>query len=120
MEEEVSFRVASFTDSLSACLTRALTVHDLNEDRSNEWLDICFDANDKEALFFNALGIFNPAAAVGGKVTVEEHNTGRWEELWKRFEDDMQERTRDFPLIRRFEREYDDVVFGADEVMKLK
>ena len=120
MKSEEYFLVMNFSDRLSVCVTHNLS-WDGCQGEDSRWLDLVFDGLDKEAVFFRALGVFDPAGSVGGQIPANEWNDGkRWKELWNRSQSSLQQATETLPMLRRFEAEYDDVIFSSDEVGKLR
>ena len=118
--EDDYFWVMNFSDALSVCVTRELT-WDGCQKPGARWLNLVFGALDKEALFFHALGVFDPAGSVGGRIPATEWNDGkRWEELWKKSQASLHNATQSLPMIRRFEAEYNDVAFSPEEVIQLR
>ena len=99
--------VVNFTDSFNISLVN---------DEHREELGMSFGPPDKEALFFGALGIFNPAASVGGKIKTEDYQKGLWSELWNRFDVELERATAEVPLLRRLVPEYEDASYSPDEV----
>ncbi len=75
---------------------------------------------DKEALFFQALKVFNPAAAVGGRLSASDCQKGKWEDLWDQFERSLKQSTVALPMLRRLKEEYEDANYGPEEASRLR
>src|SRR6185295_9787578 len=100
MNEEGFIYVSNFSDSMSLCVAPAISLPSEQEHLSARWLGLIFDCRDKEALFFTALKVFNPAAAVGGRIPAEDYRLGRWEELMTQFERSVNQATVQLPMLR--------------------
>src|SRR6516225_7425833 len=87
---------------------------------SLRWLGLIFDSGDKEALFFRALKVFNPAAAVGGRIAAEDFRQGKWDNLMAQFERSAEQVTTNLPMLRRFKEEYEGAFFSPDEIGVLR
>lgn len=110
----------NYSDSLSVCVTNDQSWEG-GQKPGARWLDVVFDALDKEALFFKALGVFDPAGSVGRQIAAAEWNNGkRWEDLCKRSQAELYKATESLPMLRRFEAEYEDVAFASDEINSLR
>ena len=116
MNEEGYIYVCNFSDSLSLCVAPATSLASEKEHLTPRWLDLAFDAHDKEALFFAALKVFNPAAAVGGRIPAEDFRRGKWDDLWAQFERSISQATAELPMLRRLKEEYEDAEFSPGEV----
>ena len=118
MGEEGFIYVCNFSDNLSICVTPDPL--DNEKLHSSRWLGLNFDALDKEALFFQALKVFNPAAAVGGRISAEDFHRGKWDELMAQFEQSVERATAKLPMLRRFKEEYEGAIFLPEEVNSLR
>jgi hypothetical protein len=116
MSGEGYIYVGNFSDSLSLCVVPATSSPGEQEHLSPRWLGLTFDSRDKEALFFTALKVFNPAAAVGGRIPAEDFRRGKWDDLLAQFERSLCLATAELPMLRRLKEEYEDAVFAPDEV----
>ncbi|MCB1025608.1 MAG: hypothetical protein KDB79_14520 [Acidobacteria bacterium] len=87
---------------------------------ATRWLGSTFDSLDKEALFFRALNVIDPAARVNGRIDAEEYHQGKWKTLTAKFEKCLIEATAKLPMLRRFNEDYDDVIFSPEEVIHLR
>jgi hypothetical protein len=120
MDDEGYIYVSNFSDRLSICVTPKPDPPGAQDHQPLRWLGLIFDSQDKEAIFFQALEVFNPAAAVGGKIRAEDHRQGKWEEPMARSEQSLEEATVRYPMLRRFREEYEGVVFSSLEVGALR
>lgn len=120
MREGEYIYVANFSDSLSICVTPDPSSRGSQGQLLTRWLGLTFGSRDKEALFFRALKVFNPVAAVGGRIPVEDFRRGKWDELMGQFERSAERATAELPLLRRLKEEYEDAVFSPDEVGALR
>ncbi len=120
MKEEGFIYVSNFSDSFSLCVAPVTSLSGEQEHVSVRWLGLIFDCRDKEALFFTALKVFNPAAAVGGRISAEDHRVGRWEELMTQFERSVSQATTQLPMLRRLKEEYEGANFSPNEVSLLR
>ncbi len=111
MNDEGYMRVGGYGDTFDICV---------EGDKGRRHLDLYFDGGDKSALFFGVLGVFDPVAAVDGKVAIDDWNKGKWDELCSRYDEEIERATAKLPMIRRLEKEYEDAVFASDEVDALK
>ncbi len=105
MPEEEYIYVCNFGDSLLLCVAPDPSLPGEREHLSPRWLGLTFDARDKEALFFMALKVFNPAAAVGGRIPAEDFRRGKWDELMAQFERSVTHATAELPMLRRLKEE---------------
>lgn len=112
-------RVMNFSDSFSVCVAKASTWDEVPRVPHRD-LGIVLDALDKGALFFDGLGVFNPAGSVGGRVPIEDFNDGKYDELCARFDAELNDATVALPLLRRFVPEYEDAFIAPDEVEELR
>lgn len=113
MSDDGYIRVSNFSDCMD------ISIHDFEKQSHVRSLNLYFDSFDKEALFFDALNVFNPAAFVDGKISTKDYYKGKWEDLMKRFELSLKEATKYFPMLNRLNAEYEDAIFSADEVSLL-
>ena len=120
MHEEEYIYVCNFSDNLSICVTPDPGSLGAHEHHSSRWLGLTFDSEDKEAIFFKALKVFNPAAAVGGRISAEDDLRGKWDDLMAKFERSVDQATATLPMIRRFREEYEGVAFSPEEVSALR
>lgn len=120
MHEEEYIYVSNFSDSLSICVTPDASFRGSQEHPSSRWLGLTFDSRDKEALFFQALKVFNPAAAVGGRIPAEDFRRGKWDDLMAQFERSVEQATANLPMLRRLKEEYEDAVYSPEEVSVLR
>jgi hypothetical protein len=120
MNEEEFIFVCNFTDCLSIYLAPDPSLPRSLEQPSSQWLGLHFDATDKEALFFQALKVFNPAAAVGGRLSATDCEEGKWEELSHQFERSIEQSTIALPMLRRLKEEYEDASYSPEEVNRLR
>jgi hypothetical protein len=120
MREEGYIYVCNFSDCLSIHVTPASTSPGNQELHSFRWLGLFFDSLDKEALFFQALKVFNPAAAVGGRIPADEFHHGRWADLTAQFERSVEQATAMLPMLRRLKEEYEDAVYSPEEISDLR
>jgi hypothetical protein len=120
MREEGYIYVGNFSDSLAVYVAEDPNSFDGREHDKSRWIGLTFDALDKEALFFRALKVFNPAASVGGRIPVEEYRRGKWEDLMAQAERSLALATAELPMLRRFKVEYEGAVFSVDEVGDLR
>ena len=116
MSNEGYIRVSNFSDCFHIYLTRAKNWSEVPSDQPLSYVGLTFDSLDKEAVFFRALGAFDPAAAVGGRISVEDHREGKWEELWTESDRTIEMATAKLPLLRRLKEEYHDAFISPDEV----
>lgn len=107
MHEEEYIQVDNFSDSLSICVTPDSSFRDSQQHPLSRWLGQTCDARDKEALFFQALEVFNPAAAVGGRIPAEGFRRGKWDDLMGQFERSVEQATANLPMLRRLKEEYE-------------
>jgi hypothetical protein len=120
VNEEGYIYVSNFSDSLSICVTPAPNSPSRQEHQSPRWIGLTFDSRDKEALFFTALKVFNPAAAVGGQIPAEDFRRGKWDNLMAQFERSVEQVTANLPMLRRLKEEYEDAEFSPDEISALR
>lgn len=120
MPEEEYIHVCNFSDSLSLCVAPAAGSRGVREPPQPRWLGLVFDSRDKEALFFTALKVFNPAAAVGGRIPAEDYRRGRWDELLAQFEQSVGDATAELPMLRRLKEEFEGAGFSPGEVGDLR
>ncbi|MFL6211520.1 MAG: hypothetical protein ACJ74W_21910 [Pyrinomonadaceae bacterium] len=119
MPEEGFIYVCNFSDSLAILVTPNPGISDSEMHPLSSWLEFTFDAEDKEGLFFDALQVFNPAAAVGGRLPTQNHES-KWAELMAQFERSVEQATATLPLLRRFKEEYEGVTISPDEVGRFR
>lgn len=112
-------RMMNFSDSLSVSVAKASTWDEVPH-VPNRYLGFAFDALDKEALFFEGLGVFDPAGSVGGRIPTEDYQNGKYEELLSRFDMELHDATVDLPLLRRFVPEYEDAFIAPEEIGELR
>jgi|SRR5687768_7677436 len=111
--------VMNFSDSLSVSVAKASTWDEVPH-VPNRYLGFAFDALDKESLFFEGLGVFDPAGSVGGRIPIEEYQNGKYDELVSRFDAELHDATVDLPLLRRFVPEYEDAFIAPEEIEELR
>ncbi|HYX72917.1 MAG TPA: hypothetical protein VE732_09105 [Nitrososphaera sp.] len=116
MHKEEYIYVCNFSDSLSIHVSADPNSFDGRAHDKSRWIGLTFDALDKEALFFRALKVFNPAASVGGRIPIADYHRGKWDELMAQFDHSIEQATAELPMLRRFKEEYEDAVFSPDEV----
>lgn len=119
IEDDGFVRVMNFSDCLSVSVAKASTWDEVPR-VPRRYLDLAFDSLDKEALFFDGLGVFNPAGSVGGRISIDDYKDGKYDELWARFDAELNDATVDLPLLRRFVPEYEDAFIAPDEVGELR
>jgi hypothetical protein len=119
MEDEGYIRVSNFSDCFSICIIRG-SDFSWPAVQNGRWTGEVFGAPEKEAILFNALGVFDPASAVGGRILARDFHQGKWDKLWQQFEESLAEKTKDFPLIRRLSAEYNDAKYTSTEVIALR
>lgn len=111
MKKEEYIYVCNFSDSLAICVTQDRSFPGSKKHHLSRWLNLTFDSLDKEALFFQALKVFNPAAAAGGRLPVQDYHRGKWDDLMAQFERSAEQATVGLPMLRRFQKEYEDIFF---------
>ncbi len=86
----------------------------------HRYLGFAFGPLDKEALFFDGLGVFDPDDSVGGQVPIEDYRKGKYDELLARFDAELNDATLDLPVLRRFLPEYEDGFVAPEEIEELR
>jgi len=112
-------RVMNFSDRLSVSVAKASTWDEVPHVRHRD-VGFTFDALDKEALFFDGLGVFDPVGSVGGRLPTEDYHNGTYEELLLRFDAELHDATVDLPLLRRLVPEYEDAFIAPEEIVELR